>query len=89
MHNNLAYAKAAQIYESIAQKNELPDDAILNIAECYRLINNIERAKYWYKKAVEIEDIPATTYYYYAQILKSNEEYEEADKTIYHLKTTK
>ncbi|MEM7105358.1 MAG: carboxypeptidase regulatory-like domain-containing protein [Bacteroidota bacterium] len=59
-----------------------PDNttAITRLADCYRHTGNLERASYWYSKAVAQPDRTAESVFDYATVLKSLAKYDEAKK---------
>ncbi len=72
------YYSAIRYYEEFSKQKE--DYRIMyNLAECYRLTRNYNFAKYWYDKAYK-ENAKKNTkaLYYYAKMLQTNQEYEEA-----------
>ncbi|HOP03586.1 MAG TPA: OmpA family protein [Tenuifilaceae bacterium] len=48
------------------------------IADCYRMIGNSRQAEIWYKKAISRETNDPKVFYYYAEMLKMGEKYDEA-----------
>ncbi|MCX6233224.1 MAG: OmpA family protein [Bacteroidetes bacterium] len=75
------YAKAIPLYLSVIEKgNKDAEEATLKLADSYRRINNYKEASKWYAKAVTFDSVSATTYYYYAQSLRSNGKYLESQK---------
>lgn len=83
-----ALFKAGGYYEAIdLYKNELEkiqqDKAELSkyynkIATCYRLIGNARQAELWYQKAITRNCADPKVYYYYAEMLKMGEKYDDA-----------
>ncbi|MFK7904785.1 MAG: OmpA family protein [Chitinophagales bacterium] len=74
-----AYELAIPIYRDVLiSENSL--SAKIKLADCYRLINDYDKAEYWYNQLVNI--VPNEPQYklYYAQMLQSNEKYTEAYK---------
>ncbi|MFN3404861.1 MAG: OmpA family protein [Cytophagaceae bacterium] len=78
--HHMAYSGAISNYE-MALKKKSYDQAIINLAESYRMVNNTVKAEEWYKKAVEL---PISKFQhpehklYLAEALKANGRYEEA-----------
>ena len=48
------------------------------IADCYRLIGNARQAEIWYAKAINREGVDPKAFFYYAEMLKMSEKYDEA-----------
>lgn len=48
------------------------------IAECYRMNNDIKQSEVWYKKAIAVKYPEPLATLYYAEALKANEKYAEA-----------
>lgn len=77
-----AYAEAIPIYESILKIDSTSSEAILNLAECYRLTNNTAKALEWFAKAVNLKTAPPIYKYYYGQMLMKTNNYGEARKWL-------
>ena len=77
------YVEAADEYLKLADKGK--GDAYVNkqLAECYYNVFNSKEAIKWYSKVVQ-EPQDAETYYKYAQMLKAEGKYAEADKQSYN-----
>ncbi len=75
------YVEAADEYLKLADKGK--GDAYVNkqLAECYYNVFNSKEAIKWYSKVVQ-EPQDAETYYKYAQMLKAEGKYAEADKQM-------
>lgn len=65
-----AYAKA----KDKSKKAEI----VFMTAECYRMVGNIKQMTIWYRKAIKKKYPGPLAILYYADALKSSEEYEEA-----------
>lgn len=48
------------------------------IAECYRMSNDVKQSEVWYKKAIAVKYTEPLAVLYYADALKANEKYPEA-----------
>ncbi len=79
MYDELAYYKAVELYEDLAKKSKPDIHAVRRTAECYRLIDDNKNAEIWYSKLVQNPGVQPEDYYYYGQMLKSNEKYKEAN----------
>lgn len=73
-----AYAKAIPYYEKALKKDSTIQDAVFRVANCYRLINNRERAQYWFAKAVTMPKCESIYKYYYAQMLMNSGKYAQS-----------
>ncbi len=75
------YYEAIDIYkeqiEFISDKIEL-SKYLYKIGTCYRLIGNARQAEIWYSKAVLRNCPEPKVYYYWAEMLKIGEKYDEA-----------
>ena len=72
-----AYAKAIPLYRRAVKKSDDPE-AILKLANCYRLVRDYEAAEEWYEKAVQLPEKPVETYFYYGHTLLQQEKVFEA-----------
>ncbi|MEM8908743.1 MAG: tetratricopeptide repeat protein, partial [Bacteroidota bacterium] len=71
------YAQAIPHYEAgLAIKTNL--SAKTKLANCYRMINQMEKAERLYAQIVRQPKAKTNTYFYYAETLMSNEKYDEA-----------
>lgn len=52
------------------------------LGDSYRLINDPENAELWYKIAIESDNCEPITYFYLAQVLRSNKKYDEVSKWL-------
>lgn len=80
---NHKYHKAIAAYKKAEKKLKDPEEknrVIFQLAECYRLVNDSRRAESQYKRAINAnyQEIDSLVLLHYANILKSNEKYEEA-----------
>ena len=51
---------------------------LTKIGDCYRLIGNARQAEIWYSKAILRDPPDPRVHYFYAEMLKMNEKYDEA-----------
>ena len=77
--DDFAYAKAAELYVEVVKKGDAPNRVIHNLAQCYRHLRDTKNAEVWYAQAVQLRDRTPDEIYQYAQALKSNEKYAEAN----------
>jgi peptidoglycan-associated lipoprotein len=75
------YVKAAELYKKAYQKEKVRKnkaEIIFKQAECYRLSGNNKRAESYYKRAIKAKYQNAEVYFFYAEVLRMQEDYEEA-----------
>ena len=79
--NQYEYVNAANAYLKIVDNGKADGYVYKQLADSYfNMFNTAEAAK-WYAKATQTKQ-DAETYYRYAQMLKANGKYEEANKQI-------
>ena len=75
------YFEAIDLYKTeidkIKDKVEL-SKYLFKIGNCYRLIGNARQAELWYQKAILREYPDPKVFFYYAEMLKMGEKYDEA-----------
>lgn len=78
------YSKAIPLYKKAVKKKDMNvrKEATAKLADCYRLINDVNEARAWYMKATEFPDPDPMNYYYLGQALRSLEQYDEAEKAF-------
>lgn len=78
------YAKAIPAFEKVANSKS-PDKqmAMIKLADCYRILNNYQKAENYYAQAVSIGKVPTEVHYHYGNVLKSNNKYNEALSQYY------
>jgi outer membrane protein OmpA-like peptidoglycan-associated protein len=69
--DNLDYMTAIQTYQGILQ-HEDNSEAKINLAECYRKINDTENAEYWYGQVVRLPEAQPIHKLYYGMALQVN-----------------
>jgi peptidoglycan-associated lipoprotein len=75
------YFKAAEMYEKLYDKATSKDEKAqisFKLGECSRKINEPKGAKKWYKKAISNKSTNPEAILYYADALKTLEEYDDA-----------
>ena len=73
------YAKAVPALEKIVEKNKKgKDEAVLLLAECYRMLNEDEKAAAYYAMAVEQDMVDPIVHFEYGLMLRTLERYDEA-----------
>ena len=75
------YVDAAKEYLKLAEGNKADNYVYKQLAESYYNVFNTKEAVKWYAKVVEQKQ-DAETYYKYAQMLKAEENFKEADKQM-------
>lgn len=75
------YVAAAEEYLKIAEKGKADAYVFKQLADSYFNMFNAAEASKWYARAVESEQ-DAETYYRYAQMLKAQGKYEDANKQM-------
>lgn len=75
------YTEAAQEYLKLVEKEKADNYVYKQLAESYYTIFNTKEATKWFAKVVE-EKQDAETYFKYAQMLKAEENYTEANKQM-------
>jgi len=68
---DLDYITAIVEYQQVLQKEDVTD-AKINLAECYRKINDTENAEYWYGQIVRLPGIKPINKLYYGMMLQAN-----------------
>ncbi|MHC1705677.1 MAG: OmpA family protein [Tenuifilaceae bacterium] len=76
------YFEAIDIYKNeldkIQQNKEELAKYLYKIGTCYRLIGNARQAELWYQKAIARSYADPKVFYYYAEMLKMGEKYDDA-----------
>ena len=75
------YVKAAELYKKAYKKTKnraVKAEIIFKQAECYRMSSNNKRAESYYKRAIKAKYPDVLVYLRYADMLRMNENYEEA-----------
>jgi outer membrane protein OmpA-like peptidoglycan-associated protein len=80
LYQSKAYADAIPKYESVIERDSSQHEAIIRLADCYRLTNNSAQALKWYGKVVNLPSAQPIHKYYYGQMLMENGNYSEAQK---------
>ena len=68
---DLSFMPAIVLLSQIVEKEDNPD-AKVSLAECYRKINNWEKAEYWYAQVVSIPQVDPLQKLYYGEALQRN-----------------
>lgn len=74
------YFEAVEIYRKDLDK--VPKEEmglyLTKIGDCYRMVGDSRQAELWYAKAIRRDNIDPKAFYYYAEMLKMGEKYDEA-----------
>ncbi len=75
----MAYARAVEHYTTAADLGAVNEHVTKRLAESHRLLRNTEEAEKWYAILVKFLNVDPEDMYHYAEALKSNGRYEEAE----------
>lgn len=75
---SLSYAEAAGLYELVVARDSNDKESLIKLANCYRLINDVQKAKNTYASIVKRGFASPLDKYYYAQTLIQTNENEKA-----------
>ena len=81
LFNRYEYVDAVKAYLKLVENGKSTDYVYKQLADSYYNMFNSTEAVKWYAKATEMSQ-EAETYYRYAQMLKANGKYEEANKQM-------
>lgn len=81
MYNLYEYSRAIPYYLKASKSNndKTKKEATLKLAESYRLVNNSQEARSWYKRCLQYNDIDPIHYFYLGQASRTLQEYKEAE----------
>ena len=81
MYTHLAFAEAIVHYEKVVDYN---NDAVImtKLGDCYRMIDEIDKAVACYSIAIQKEDFPAHAYQHYGEALMTLGKYNEAKEML-------
>ncbi|NTW33604.1 MAG: OmpA family protein, partial [Bacteroidetes bacterium] len=82
LYESLAYAEAIPKYVSVLNKDSTVTDALIKLADCYRLTNDVENAEKSYALIIKKGIGKPIHQFYYAQALMSSGKYAEAEKNM-------
>lgn len=80
---NLELTQAIDLYEDALEADQTNVYAMLQVAKCYRMQNNIPMAAKWYERSAFASDSEPINKYYYAEVLRQMGQYDKA-KTFYN-----
>ncbi len=81
LFNEFKYSKAIPLYLKATEDKDtlVRKDATVRLADCFRLMNNMDEARLWYEQVVAFRNIPPINYYYLGMSLRTLENYKEAE----------
>ena len=77
LYDKMAYAGAIKLYEKVLEK-EFNGEAMVKLADSYRLTNQYNDAAKWYSKLVYTNYAQPIHYFYYGQMLMNQQRYKDA-----------
>lgn len=81
LYNRYEYVSAAKEYQKLVENGKADGYVYKQLADTYYNMFNTNEAATWYAKAIETPQ-DSETYFRYAQMLKANGKYEEANKQM-------
>ncbi|MGL5077521.1 MAG: hypothetical protein ACRDBG_17075, partial [Waterburya sp.] len=82
LYDNLAYEAASKSYGKLADKMDASEESIRRAAYTNYRLNKTSKAEGYYKKLVDANKANAEDTYNYAQCLKANNKYGEAEQVL-------
>jgi outer membrane protein OmpA-like peptidoglycan-associated protein len=82
LYDNLAYEAASRSYSKLADKNNATDESIRRAAYTNYRLHKTAKAEMYYKKLVDGNKANAEDVFNYAQCLKANNKYGEAEQAL-------
>jgi len=82
LYNRFEYVDAANAYLKLVDKGKADGYVYKQLADSYYNVFNAAEASKWYAKAISEKHDDAETYYRYAQMLKAQGKYDEANKQM-------
>ncbi|HMC96748.1 MAG TPA: carboxypeptidase regulatory-like domain-containing protein [Flavobacteriales bacterium] len=79
-YTQMAYAQAAKEYQVAAELGAVNEHVTKRLADCYMRLGNTTEAERWYAVVVKFLNREPMDLYNYAEALKSNGRYEEAEE---------
>ncbi|MDP4185274.1 MAG: OmpA family protein [Bacteroidota bacterium] len=81
LYERFEYSKAIPCYIKVIQRNsKQKNQAILKLANCYRVNSQYTLAEKWYRLAITLPGVDPVNYLYYGQVLQSSGKYHEANQ---------
>lgn len=82
-YNSFAYADAIKVYLKVVHQGYATPDLFQKLASAYYFNSDMKNAVKWYDSiAIKKDSMPGNDYFRYAQALKSQERYKEADSAM-------
>lgn len=79
-YDEYQFVKAVTYFEKVVDSGDKVDAPVIaKLANCYRITGDDLKAEAWYAQLMSVRERKPIDVYYYAQVLKSNEKYTEAD----------
>jgi tetratricopeptide (TPR) repeat protein len=82
LYENMAYKEALQGYHSALEEGAVNEHIYRRIGQCYIKLGEPQRAQHWYSLLVKYPGVTEEDILNYADLLKANREYEEADRWL-------
>lgn len=79
-YQRMAYAPAAEEYKLAADLGAVNEHVTKRLADCYMKLGDTEHAEFWYAQVVKFLNREPIDIYNYAQALKGNAKYKEAEE---------
>ncbi|MEI7594699.1 MAG: OmpA family protein [Bacteroidota bacterium] len=89
LFDRLAFFDAAILFEDLVKQNVNVNKIAPKLADCYLNMSLTDKAELWYEKAVQFDSIDSYYYFKYAQALRCNKKYDEANKWMEKYKQKK
>ncbi len=86
LYQQLKFNEAIPFYLKVINEKKEGEkkEAIVKLADCYRLISDFTEASVWYEKAMDFNTSDPNVFYNYANVLRTQAKYDLAEK--YYLK---
>ena len=84
LYSNLAYAPAAELYQTVLGRSRANQDAVkVKLGRCYYQLNKPEQSAYWYEQVLAKDSLLTNEdRIYFAQSLSGSQQYAQAIKTV-------
>ncbi|WP_035668269.1 OmpA family protein [Flavobacterium sp. 83] len=76
------YVQATQKYLALIHSGNSDGYIYKQLGDCYYFMNNSIESEKWYSKALKFSQVDNIYFYRYAQVLKSNKKYDEANEQM-------
>lgn len=78
LFESLSYSEAISLYEQVVARDSMDSEALIRLADCYRLTNNMIKARDTYAKVVSKGFGEPLNTFYYAQALMNTGNHQDA-----------